>query len=97
MQLGAQALLNAQQADNALVAVKTRFVQKTIPLRVLLRALCLTEKRPLSLDEIEQRALANGYRTKVKNFRGYLRRVLRESEEFTQVQAGWTCNFGSRA
>ncbi len=90
LQLGAEATLKAQRAREALSKVENRFERRRLPLQVLVLTICLKEDRPLSLEEIERRALENGYRTRAKDFKAYLRRVLRESEDLAEVQTGWT-------
>lgn len=91
VQLGAQAALQTQHAHEALSKVERQLPKRSIPLRVLARAVCVTQRRPMSLDEIERRLLATGYQTRAKQFRSYLRRVLRECEDFVEVVGGWTC------
>lgn len=90
LQLGAEAAFRTQQANDALSKVKGRFKSRRMSLRVLALTMCLEERRPLSLEEIEQRVLDNGYRTRAKDFKAYLRRVLRDSRDLVEVQAGWT-------
>ena len=90
LQLGAEAAIKTQQANEALSKMEGHFESRRIPLRVIVLIVCLKEQRPLSLEEIELKAMENGYRTKAKDFRIYLRRVLRESENLVHVQAGWT-------
>jgi len=57
------------------------------------RTLYLLNKRPLSLEEIERRMRNQGYSSRSKDFRSYLRRVLRESDQFTEtVPDLWALN-----
>jgi hypothetical protein len=49
------------------------------------RFACLISKCPLTLEEIERRLRNDGYTTRSKDFRAYLRRVLRESEQFVEM------------
>ncbi|MBN2315134.1 MAG: hypothetical protein JXM79_14485 [Sedimentisphaerales bacterium] len=89
IRLGAEAIIKTEQAHEALSEVKGCFDNRRVPLRVLVIALCATEQRPFSLDEIERKVLANGYQTRAKDFRSYLRRKLRESKELVQTSDGW--------
>jgi type III secretory pathway component EscS len=58
---------------------------------VMARAICLVNEAPLSLQELEMRIRKEGYLTKSKNFRAYLRRVLRKDKRFIEVSPGeWT-------
>jgi hypothetical protein len=52
------------------------------------RSICLISGTPLSVSEIKRRMLNEGYSTRSKNFSGYLRRLLRESEQFAEVAPG---------
>jgi hypothetical protein len=64
---------------------------RKLPAVVRARAICLLSKEPLSLQEIEKRMRKEGYATKSKNFRAYLRRVLQKDQRFVEVSAGyWT-------
>jgi predicted nucleic acid-binding protein len=91
VRLGAEAILKAEEADNALSKVEACLVPARSSLRVSVYLLCLKEQRPLTLEEIEDRILATGYQTRAKDFRGYLRRILRESKDFAQIDGAWGC------
>lgn len=52
------------------------------------RSICVVSKEPLSTLEIERRMRKEGYATRSKYFARYLRRLLRESEEFLEVGPG---------
>lgn len=55
------------------------------------RAICLINKKPLSLREIEEQMAKGGYVSRSQNFRAYLRRLLRSDERFIEVSPGqWT-------
>lgn len=49
------------------------------------RTICLTAKTPLPIAEIERRMRADGYVTRARTFRNYLRRVLLSSGEFQEL------------
>ncbi len=63
-------------------------IAKKRPVIVMARTICLVNKEPLSLEELEMRIRAEGYVTKSQNFRAYLRRVLRKDKRFTEVSPG---------
>jgi hypothetical protein len=52
------------------------------------RSICLVSKEPLSALEIERRMRKEGHSTRSKDFARYLRRLLRESEQFVEVTPG---------
>lgn len=52
------------------------------------RAVCLVAKHPLSIAEMERRIRAGGYISRARDFRNYLRRMLRSSGQFIQVGTG---------
>lgn len=55
------------------------------------RAICLINKEPLSIAEIERRMRNEGYISTSPNFTAYLRRVLRADRRFFEVSPGlWT-------
>lgn len=55
------------------------------------RAICLLNKEPLSLQEMEVRMRKEGYVSRSQNFTAYLRRVLRKDKRFVEVSPGrWT-------
>lgn len=59
------------------------------------RSLCLTTKTPLSIAELESLMRAEGYTSQSKTFRGYLRRLLKESMQFVEVTPGkWSLRTG---
>jgi hypothetical protein len=49
------------------------------------RSICLVSKELLSTLEIERRMRREGYSTRSQDFARYLRRLLRESEQFVEV------------
>jgi hypothetical protein len=49
------------------------------------RSICLVSKEPLSTLEIERRMRREDYSTRSQDFARYLRRLLRESEQFVEV------------
>ena len=62
------------------------------------RSLCLTSKTPLSITEIERLMRAEGYTTQSKTFPSYLRKLLRESEQFVEVTPGkWSMQTSQQA
>jgi predicted nucleic acid-binding protein len=46
---------------------------------------CLEEGTPLRVEEISRQVLHDGYVTRAKDFVGYMRKVLREREEFVEI------------
>jgi hypothetical protein len=57
----------------------------------LARAICVVEKSPLTITEIERRMKKYGYRSASRNFSYYLRRVMREDGGFLEEAPGlWT-------
>ena len=64
---------------------------RKLPAIVIARSVCLVNKEPLSLREIEEHMAKGGYVSKSQNFRAYLRRLLRKDERFIEVSPGqWT-------
>lgn len=60
------------------------------------RAILLTSKKPLSITELENRIRTEGYRSQARDFKGYLRRVLRKSGQFFEATPGlWSLNVTS--
>ena len=60
-------------------------------LRTFAYAACADSDRPLSLDEIAQRVLLAGYKTRSSDIKPYLNRVLRRHDYLTQRSEGtWT-------
>lgn len=51
------------------------------------RKVCLLAKTPLSLAEIERGIRADGYVTRARDFRSYLRRILTASGQFSEVSS----------
>lgn len=49
---------------------------------------CLDEGTPLSVEEISRRVLHDGYRTRAGDFVGYMRKVLRDRDEFVETPEG---------
>jgi hypothetical protein len=55
------------------------------------RLICLRSEEPLATDEIAQRILANGYSSRSKDFKAYVRRLLRQDPGFiTNADGLWT-------
>jgi hypothetical protein len=52
------------------------------------RAILLTSKEPLSIVELERRIRNQGYVSQARDFKGYLRRILRQSEHAREVSSG---------
>ncbi|MBZ5526014.1 MAG: hypothetical protein LAP21_27650 [Acidobacteriia bacterium] len=52
------------------------------------RAILLTSKEPLSIGELERRIRNRGYVSQARDFKGYLRRILRQSEQAREVSSG---------
>lgn len=52
------------------------------------RAICVVNREPLSDAEIERRMRNEGYVSTSRNFRTYLRRVLRSDQRFSEVSSG---------
>ncbi len=52
------------------------------------RTVFVTSKGPLSIDELEHRIKTQGYASRAQDFKGYLRRVLRKSGQFFEVNPG---------
>ena len=52
------------------------------------RTIFVTSKEPLSLAELENRMKIQGYSSQARDFKGYLRRVLRKSEQFLETSSG---------
>jgi len=69
----------------ALYAVPPRNKRSAL---VLARYICLVEKAPLSLAQLQEHMLDEGYRTKAQDFTFYLKRILRSSGQFTEGPAG---------
>jgi len=58
---------------------------------VMARSICLLNKEPLSLKEIEARMRKEGYVSKSRDFKTYLWRLLRNDGRFVEVYPGhWT-------
>jgi hypothetical protein len=58
---------------------------------VMARSICLLNKEPLSLKEIEARMRKEGYVSKSRDFKTYLRGLLRNDGRFVEVYPGhWT-------
>lgn len=55
------------------------------------RAILVTSKGPLSLAEVENRMKTQGYSSRARDFKGYLRRMLRRSGQFLEVSPGLWC------
>src|SRR6202022_2076616 len=62
------------------------------------REICVVEKKPLTLLEIEARIRAAGYVTRSPHFANYLSRVLRSSRAFVEVSRGvWSLRAAAEA
>jgi hypothetical protein len=74
-----------KQLQNALPVTKKRSALMHA------RTVCLAARTPLSLHEIGRRMRADGYITRARDFRAYLRRVLLSSGQFQESSPGvWT-------
>ena len=62
---------------------------KRRPLLFHARSICLAARKPLNLDEIVKRALANGYQPRSNRPHVYLLRKLRSDERFIETEDGW--------
>lgn len=59
------------------------------------RSICVVSREPLSALEIERHMRKEGYSSRSKNSARYLRRLLRESEQFVEVSPGlWSLAAG---
>ena len=61
---------------------------KKVSALVYAKRICVVCGGPASLEEITRRMRAAGYVSRAKNFQGYLRRVLRRSDQFVEVSPG---------
>ncbi len=62
---------------------------KRHPLLFHARSICLAARKPLDLDEIVKRVLANGYQPRSKRPHVYLLRKLRSDKRFMETEDGW--------
>jgi len=62
--------------------------QQRVSLKIIARSVCIAAGAPLALSEIERRVFLNGYETKSKSLRIYLRKVMNEDPSFTQLEDG---------
>ncbi len=69
---------------------------KKVSALVHARRICIVAQSPISSDEIVRRMRSAGYVSRGKRPADYLRRVLRQSGEFIEVQDG-TCQFRPRS
>ncbi|HET9180868.1 MAG TPA: hypothetical protein VFP59_01940 [Candidatus Angelobacter sp.] len=53
-----------------------------------LRAIIATSKEPMSVADLELQMKRQGYVSRAQNFRPYIRRVLRNSDQFSEVTPG---------
>jgi len=98
--LGEMALasISAYAAAEAQSEAARRIVTRAMPAgdakhtaRVLVRRACFLSSEPLSVAEITQRLTQYGYVSRAKNHAAYIRRILRESDEFLEIGLGrWT-------
>jgi hypothetical protein len=58
------------------------------PVLARARVVCMRACEPLSLDEIAQRILNSGYVSRAKNFKAYVRRLLRKDSGFVETVPG---------
>jgi hypothetical protein len=94
--LGGQYVAAQKTATDALAEIESH-VPRTRKRSALAcaRGICLVGKEPLSIEQIECRMKAEGYISKSRNFRAYLRRVLRSDNRFVEGSAGaWTIQAG---
>jgi hypothetical protein len=81
----------AKSAEQAIRAAIPTGVKPRVPAVVMARAVCLKAGKPLQLAELEKRVRSAGYTTCARNFRAYLKRILRESPEFEEISGRlWT-------
>jgi len=62
---------------------------KRHPLLLHARSVCLAARKPLVLDEIVRRAIANGYKPRSLKPHAYLLRKLRSDDRFFEMATGW--------
>ena len=98
-----QAMVEADRSRKASAAALQRVQGKLAPPSPrpawahAMRA-CLEEGAPLSVEEISRRVLHDGYRTRSSDFVGYMRKVLRERDEFVETADGlWSLAWRARA
>jgi predicted nucleic acid-binding protein len=78
-----------------LEAVIPRQQKRTVLMHV--RAVCLIRNRPMTLQQISAAIRANGYRSDSPHADLYLRRVLKNSREFSEIQPNvWTVRIRTR-
>ncbi len=59
------------------------------PLLFHARSVCLAARRPLELDEIVVRVVADGYKPRSQRPHAYLLRKLRSDDRFSETKEGW--------
>lgn len=82
----ASARQEAKELENRVLASLPE--RNKVPAVVLARRICLAEKTPLLLRELESRILEEGYISKSKSFRTYLLRLLRGDTRFLEDSSG---------
>ena len=87
--LGSEALEKAREAQVELEGIDESLHQ-LVPLRIYLRVVCLMEQKPLLADELSQKVIAKGYRSRNKDFEHYVTRVLRSTDGFVEMEGKWT-------
>ena len=91
-----QYLAEMQEADGKAKAALTLLREQVPPpsrklaLKQLAYRACVESKVPLSDAEIENRVLMQGYVSRSKDFRRYIRMVLRSDERLALTNAGWS-------
>lgn len=77
--------------SNSESIIKERLpVTHRVPLKKIAKAVLIDAGLPLTLNEIEQGVLFNGYKSKSKNFKKYLKQVMdKERDAFICVDGRW--------
>jgi hypothetical protein len=80
------ALLIEQQAGNEIGSALPQKRKRSALMYA--RATFVTSKTPLSITELEKRIRIQGYSSRARDLKGYLRRLLRKSEQFFEISPG---------
>lgn len=83
----AEATSEAEESHRALRKILPP--SKRRPLLFHARSICLAANKPLNLDEIAKRVVANGYQPRSKKPNAYLLRKLRSDKRFMETESGW--------
>lgn len=96
-----EAMVEADRSRKASAAALERVHSKLAaptaqPAWAFAMRVCLEEGNPLPVEEISRRVLHDGYVTRSSDFVGYMRKVLREREEFVETGDGrWSLSLAS--